>query len=97
MRVSGAVDLGADCSGCGCGVGVVEPVGDLVQGVPGDAEGDPAVLVGAVRERVATQLARFKQPGRVEVVETLPTTASGRVQKGRLRGIERRRALGLLD
>ena len=33
----------------------------------------------------------------VEVVETLPLTVTGKVQKGRLRGLERRRAMDLLE
>ena len=44
-----------------------------------------------------TRLARFKQPSRVEVVGELPVGVTGKVQKGRLRGMERRRALGLLE
>ena len=51
----------------------------------------------AVRAHCATRLARFKQPSRIEVVEALPTGVTGKVQKGRLRGMERRRALGLLE
>ena len=51
----------------------------------------------AVRERCAGRLARFKQPTRIEVVETLPLSVTGKVQKGRLRGLERRRALELLQ
>ena len=42
-------------------------------------------------------LARFKQPSRVEVVDELPLTVTGKVQKGLLRGIERRRAMELLE
>ena len=45
----------------------------------------------------AVRLARFKQPTRIEVVDELPLTVTGKVQKGRLRGLERRRALGLLE
>lgn len=59
--------------------------------------GEPAALEAAVRSHCATRLARFKQPSRVEVVDALPLTVTGKVQKGRLRGIERRRALGLLE
>ncbi|MFC6154001.1 class I adenylate-forming enzyme family protein [Nocardioides yefusunii] len=50
----------------------------------------------AITEVVREQLARFKQPSRVEFVDRLPTTGSGRVARGRLRGMERRRAGGLL-
>jgi len=51
----------------------------------------------ALQEATATGLARFKQPRRIEVVAELPRTITGRVQKGRLRGLERRRALGLVE
>ena len=58
---------------------------------------DPATITEAVREHCAVRLARFKQPSRIEIVDELPRTVTGKVQKGRLRGIERRRALGLLE
>ncbi len=58
---------------------------------------DPGAVAAAVREHAATRLARFKQPSRIEVVDELPLTVTGKVQKGRLRGLERRRALGLLE
>jgi long-chain acyl-CoA synthetase len=58
---------------------------------------DPVAVAEAVREHCAVRLARFKQPARIEVVEELPKTVTGKVQKGRLRGIERRRTLGLLE
>jgi long-chain acyl-CoA synthetase len=58
---------------------------------------DPQALAGAVRTACERSLARFKVPSRVEVVDQLPHGATGKVQKGRLRGIERRRALGLLE
>ena len=44
-----------------------------------------------------TRLARFKQPSVIHVVDELPYTVTGKVQKGRLRATERRRALGLLE
>ena len=50
----------------------------------------------AVVARAEDALAEFKRPRRVETVEQLPLTVTGRVQKGRLRHLERRRALGLL-
>lgn len=79
-----------------------------VIGVPDDATGAavvayvvPAGDVPDLAERVAAEcaerLAGFKRPSRIEVVDSLPRTATGRVQKGRLRGIERRRALGLVE
>jgi long-chain acyl-CoA synthetase len=64
--------------------------------VPADGV-DGAALTDAVRRHCELRLARFKQPSRVEVVDELPLTVTGKVQKGRLRGMERRRALGLLD
>jgi long-chain acyl-CoA synthetase len=54
-------------------------------------------VANAVREHCAVRLARFKQPSRIEMVDQLPLTVTGKVQKGRLRGIERRRSLGLLE
>ena len=48
-------------------------------------------LEEAVRAHTIVRLARFKQPSRIEVVDALPLTVTGKVQKGRLRGIERRR------
>jgi long-chain acyl-CoA synthetase len=56
-----------------------------------------AALADAVRAHCAERLARFKQPTRVEVVDELPLTVTGKVQKGLLRGIERRRAMELLE
>ncbi len=58
---------------------------------------DVDAITEAVRDHCAARLARFKQPARIEVVPELPKTVTGKVQKGRLRGIERRRALGLLE
>ena len=54
-------------------------------------------MADAVRARCEERLARFKQPSRIEVVDELPLTVTGKVQKGRLRSAERRRALGLID
>lgn len=67
---------------------------------PGLDPADPAArdaLADAVRAGCERHLARFKVPSRVEVVERLPHGITGKVQKGRLRGLERRRALGLLE
>jgi long-chain acyl-CoA synthetase len=61
-------------------------------------DGEEAEAVAdAVRERCRTALAGFKRPSRVEVVDELPTTLAGRVRKGALRQLERRRALGILE
>ena len=62
-----------------------------------DPEADADALADAVRAHCAERLARFKQPSRVEVVDELPLTVTGKVQKGLLRGIERRRAMELLE
>jgi len=50
-----------------------------------------------VRQHCASSLASFKQPKVIHVVEELPYTVTGKVQKGRLRATERRRALGILE
>ena len=80
-----------------------------VIGVPDDETGEAVIayvrapgadadaVAAAVRQRCAERLARFKQPSRVEVVDELPLTVTGKVQKGRLRGLERRRVTGLLE
>lgn len=58
---------------------------------------DPERLVPLVRAHCESRLARFKVPTRIEIVDELPQTMTGKVQKGRLRGLERRRALGILE
>jgi long-chain acyl-CoA synthetase len=79
-------------------IGVEDPLtGEAVVAYVRAPGADPATVEGAVREHCERRLARFKQPSRVEVVEELPLTVTGKVQKGRLRGMERRRALGLLE
>ena len=91
-------------------VGAVPDVAEVaVIGVPDETTGstvvayvrapgaDPATVVDAVRRRCEAALAGFKRPSRVEVVDELPTTLAGRVRKGALRQLERRRALGILE
>ncbi len=79
-------------------IGVEDPVtGEAVVAYVVAPGGDPATVGSAVRDHCAQRLARFKQPSRIEVVDTLPLTGTGKVQKGRLRGLERRRALGILE
>ena len=68
----------------------------VVAYVVGDADA-PGDLAEVVRAHAAGRLARFKQPTRIEIVDRLPTSVTGKVQKGRLRGVERRRALELLE
>jgi long-chain acyl-CoA synthetase len=65
--------------------------------VPTEPDADPEDLSAAVRAHCDKRLARFKQPSRLEVVADLPHTGTGKVQKGRLRGQERRRALRLVE
>ncbi len=62
-----------------------------------DPSADPEELRRAVVERCAVRLARFKQPTRVEVVDALPRTVTGKVAKGRLRATLRRERLGLIE
>ncbi len=62
-----------------------------------DSGSDSVALEEAVRLHCSERLARFKQPTRIEFVETIPLTLAGKVQRGHLRGIERRRVLGLLE
>ena len=66
--------------------------------VPADGARDArAHLEDALVAHAVVRLARFKRPSRIEVVDALPLTVTGKVQKGRLRGLERRRTQGLLE
>lgn len=86
------------------GVGAVAVVGldDPVSGqsvvahlqAPGS---DAAAIRAAAQTAAAANLARFKRPGRYEVVDSLPLSGTGQVARGRVRGTERRRALGILE
>ncbi len=80
-----------------------------VVGVPDERTGEavvayvvpaPDVTADSVRAAVHAageeRLAPYKRPGRVEIVEALPHTVTGKVRKGVLRGAERRRANRLL-
>ena len=44
-------------------------------------EADPEEVVGAVRARAAEQLAGYKRPKQIELVDELPRTATGKVQR----------------
>jgi long-chain acyl-CoA synthetase len=78
-------------------IGVADPAtGEAVVAYVRAPGADPATVADDVRRHCARRLARFKQPVRIEVVDRLPTTVTGKVQKGRLRGLERRRAQGLI-
>ena len=61
------------------------------------ADSDKGALADAVREHCARSLARFKQPTRIEVVDALPLTVTGKVARGRLRATVRRQNLGLIE
>ena len=80
-------------------IGVEDPeTGEAVVAyVKPTAAGASDNLLDVVQRHCADRLARFKQPSVIHVVETLPYTPTGKVQKGRLRATERRRALGLLE
>jgi long-chain acyl-CoA synthetase len=52
-------------------------------------------LAAEVIAHCESRLARFKLPSRVDVVDELPHSATGKVAKGRLRAAESRRAMGL--
>jgi long-chain acyl-CoA synthetase len=74
-----------------------EQTGEAVVAYVRAPRADPETVAAAVRARCEERLAGFKRPSRVEVVDELPLTVTGKVQKGRLRGRERRRALGILE
>jgi long-chain acyl-CoA synthetase len=69
----------------------------VVAYVKAAGEVDAEQLVEQVRAHCASRLAGFKQPRTIHVTDDLPSTITGKVQKGRLRATERRRALGLLE
>ncbi len=71
-----------------------EAVVAFVKATPAGASDN---LEDVVRRHCAERLARFKQPSVIHVVDQLPYTPTGKVQKGRLRATERRRSLGLLE
>lgn len=78
-------------------IGVHDPAtGEAVVAYVVAPDADPETVAADVRRHCETRLARFKRPSRIEVVDELPLTVTGKVQKGRLRGLERRRALGIL-
>jgi long-chain acyl-CoA synthetase len=65
-----------------------EETGEAVKAfvVPRTGESvDPA----EVREYAGSRLARFKSPVEIEVVDHLPHSVTGKVAKGRLRGVDR--------
>ncbi len=78
-------------------IGVPDPdTGEAVVAYVVAPGGGVRDVVAAVRERCEQRLARFKVPSRIEVVDSLPVTVTGKVRKGSLRAEERRRNLELL-
>ena len=57
------------------------------------AGADGAAAVDAARERLAQALPRYKQPRRFEVVADLPRTATGKIQRHKLRELLRARSV----
>lgn len=55
---------------------------------------DATLTVEAVRDQAAARLAKFKRPSVVEVVESLPRSAAGKVAKAELRRRARQRGVG---
>lgn len=56
---------------------------------------DENVVREAIDAQCRTRLARFKQPARIVVVNGLPRSATGKIEKGRLRALARSEDLGL--
>lgn len=70
-------------------IGVPDPKwGEAVTAVvvPADPTVDEATVAARVTEHCRARLAGFQVPKRVHVVDALPKTATGKVQKGDLRG-----------
>lgn len=78
-----------------------------VIGVPDEFTGEQVVayvvakpeateVAAEVQKTCELKLARFKRPGKIQVVDSLPYSVTGKVQKGRLRAVERRLGLDLL-
>ena len=59
----------------------------LGQGAAAGAE-----LTGALQDFVKSQIAAFKYPRAIEFVDELPLTATGKIQRGALRQLERERS-----
>ena len=77
-----------------------ELTGEMVVAYVRQTEGSSLAadeLVETINQHCAVRLARFKRPGAVHVVEELPHTVTGKVAKGRLRAVQRRRHMGLLE
>ena len=74
-----------------------EDTGEAVAAYLVAEEEAPPDLAERVAAHCASRLARFKRPSRIELVDWLPLTATGKVQKGRLRAAARHRDVSLLE
>lgn len=61
------------------------------------ANSDEATVLEAVDAACRARLARFKQPSKIVVVSGLPRSATGKVEKGRLRAFARSSELGFSE
>ena len=73
-RAAVVEDFDADRLPCACAFVVMQ-----------ELESDPVELEKALRELAAASLPRFKQPRRYEFVDELPYTATGKIQRFKLR------------
>ncbi len=60
--------------------------------VPADAAQTTDAAVAELQDFVKSQISAFKYPRAVEFVDELPHTATGKIQRGALRQLERERA-----
>ena len=59
----------------------------LADGAEGNGE-----IAGELQDFVKSQISAFKYPRAIEFVDALPLTATGKIQRGALRALERERA-----
>ena len=52
--------------------------------MPSDPDGDADALVGELAQYCRERLAGFKQPRRIDVVDSLPRTPTGKLRKHEL-------------
>ena len=60
--------------------------------IPSNPEGNDDATVSELQNFVKSQISAFKYPRAVEFVDELPLTATGKIQRGALRQLERERA-----
>ncbi len=59
---------------------------------PADGTAPTDALIAALQDFVKSRISPFKYPRAVEFVDSLPLTATGKIRRGELRALERRRA-----